>query len=445
MSFRSIPEAVSREWFDTEQAGPIAYQLPDPDLDYAYAAARLLSFYPVVNTKGATYFREDVDDDLLNTLVGKQANLQHDKTRIIGTIFSAQVTEEGIDIGVRIDRECANLQGMDLEEMRSGNYFSHVSVELTKDPELSWFYAIDDEYNVIQKVPVTVGKDLNIRRTTTNDPYRLMGNRVVERIKPARFTGVGFVPNPADRTAALYAVAASEDSEDTEKPIPPELGGAGTPVSVTTDPLPSENNSNMNDAEALALRQEMDALKGQIASLTAEKEQASAEAAKVGDLTAKVDELTGLIASKETELASVTTERDSLKAEKETAAQEAKINSLVGELVEIYPAKDDAELAEIRETAAKHCGEDGVIRTLKAERKNLALEAKIAELTATPVQETPVQETPVEVPAVEVKPTETASAEDLPFVGKPPEHSIGPTFTGKSAKGYSKEELYEAF
>lgn len=219
--FTAVQESP-QEWYDTSQVpgAPTNISLPEPDEDYAYASARLLSWFPVINSKGATYFQEDFDYDLLQTLVGKQANLQHDKTRIIGTIFAFDVTPEGIDIGVRIDRECADLQGMSLDDLRSGNYFDSVSVELTRDPTHSWFMAVDDGFNVVNKIPVNTGRNQGIRRTTVADPYKLMGNRVVERIKPARFTGVGFVPNPADATAKLFSVAASDDSEDKPRTSP---------------------------------------------------------------------------------------------------------------------------------------------------------------------------------------------------------------------------------
>lgn len=437
MAFRSIPEDVTREWFDTEQVGPLAFELPEPDIDYAYAAARLLSFYPIVNSKGATYFPDDIDDELLGTLVGKQANLEHDKTRIVGTIFAYRRTDEGIDIGVRIDRECANLQGMDLEEMRSGNYFSHVSVELTKDPEQSWYLGVDDGFNIVSKVPVLAGREQGIRRTTRSDPYMLMGNRVVERIKPARFTGVGFVPNPADKTAALYAVAASDDSVDKEKP--PVDGGE--PQSANADDSIMENES-MNEAE---LKARIEALESDVARLTTEKEQASTEATnRVTEIQAELDAAKAALAAKETELASVTSERDQLVTEKETAAREARVNTLVDELVAILPAKDDAELATLRETAAQYIDEHGVIHSMKLERRNAALEAKIAELTAAPAPEEKPEDKPEDKP--EGKEGEQASDDELtPPTSRHPKVALGGVYAAKSDKNYSKEELNAVF
>jgi len=216
MAFTSQPEA-SPEWFETD-AVAVDVSMPEPDEDYAYFAARLLSWFPVVNSKGATYFAEDFDSDLLNTLRGKQANLEHDRTRIVGTIYDYLVTDEGIDVVVQVDRRCASLQGLDLADLQSGHYFSHVSVELTRSLADCFYYAIDEGYNVQQKIPVKTGNSMGMRRTTNADPYMFQGNRVIERIRPARFTGVGAVPNPADTTAQVYALAASDDAPEVELP-----------------------------------------------------------------------------------------------------------------------------------------------------------------------------------------------------------------------------------
>lgn len=211
--------ASATEWLDQEQAGSAAIELPEPDEDYLYAGARLLSFWPVVNSRGATYEREDFSEDSLNTLLGKQVNLTHDKlNKVIGSIIGYKVQPDGIDIAMRIDREQANFHGLEPEDMRKGNYFSQCSLELTKDPDGSHFYAYDDGYNIKQSIPVMTGRRMGIRRTRESDPYMLQGMKVAERIKPARFTGVGLVPRPADATAQLYAVKADEGDEE-DRPL----------------------------------------------------------------------------------------------------------------------------------------------------------------------------------------------------------------------------------
>ena len=212
-----LHEIASAEWFDVDQSGSSRIELPAPDSDYAYAAARLLSWYPVINTRGATYEPEDLDDELLSTLIGKQVNLEHDKlTQVIGSVISYLKTEDGVDIGIRIDREQAAFHGLEMADMQSGNFFSRCSLEVSRDPAQSQFYAYDEGFNVKRRIPSESGAEQGIRRTTVYDPFTLQGLKVAERIKPARFTGVGLVPIPADKTSRIYAVTAS-DGDDPER------------------------------------------------------------------------------------------------------------------------------------------------------------------------------------------------------------------------------------
>ncbi len=421
------------EWFDSDAAANPNISLPDPDEDYMYASARLLSWYPVVNSKGATYEPEDFPKTLLDTLIGKQANLEHDKTRVVGSIFAYDKNADGIDIGIRIDREQADMQGLDPTSLMQGAYFSHVSVELSKDPANSKFYAYDEQFNIKRTYPVLKGRDMGMRRTTANDPYVFQGNRIAERIKPARFTGVGFVPNPADTTAQLYAVAADDTSEERRL--------AALPAS--TDAAKHESEDAMSDADKAALEAKLAELETAVRTLKDEKEAASAATAS------EIETLKAKLASVETELASAVAERDTLKAEKETAAREAAIDALVAELVAIHPVEDtDEAKAALREKAASACGDDGVIRTLKLERTNEALVAKIAALEAKPVE--------VAAPAAEEKPVEkteeekaaAAAAERETFsAGEKPAENFAPTFTAptESKKGTSDKDLLASF
>lgn len=409
------------EWFDNDASASSKIALPEPDEDYLYAATRLLSWYPVINSKGATYEPEDFSKDLLSTLIGKQANLEHDKTRVVGSIFSYEKTPDGIDIGIRIDREQAALQGLDPVEMMQGNYFSHVSVELSKDPSKSKFYAYDEAFNVKRTFPVLKGRDMGMRRTTANDPFVFQGHRIAERIMPARFTGVGFVPNPADTTAQLFAVAADDTLED--RPII-------VATQASSDAAPILKEDAMSEADAKALTDKVSDLETAIKTLKDEKETAATE-------------LTTQIESLKSELASAVAERDTLKAEKESAAREAAIEALLGELVAIHPVETyEAKLA-LREKAASACGDDGVIRTLKLERTNESLVAKLAAFEAKPAEVAApvvVEEKPADAPA------EKASAEREVFSNEEkPVIDVAPTFESKPAKGTNSEDLLACF
>lgn len=436
-TFRSVPAEESREWFDAVPSGKLAADLPEPNIDYMYVATRVLSWFPVVNSKGATYFPEDFDNGLVQTLVGKQVNLYHDKVKqVVGTVKNAEKNTDGIDVVIQVDREQADAHGLDPEDFKPGNQFSNVSVEVTKDIEDCKFLAVDDEFNVVRSIPVEVGRELGISRTTKKNPFRLQGKRVVERIKPARFTGLGFVPNPADQTARLYAVAAAEDTDERIKTDTP------TKASLTQDADSHNKEQAMSESDAKALQDKLAALEAEVKQLRTEKEQAATEAAKVADLEAKVKELTETITGKESELASVTTERDTLKAEKETAAREAGIEKFMNELGEIKAFASDDERNALREKAAAACGEDGVIRSLEAhlmrlERENEALKEKVA-------ADKPAEDKPAVEDKPEAKDDEKASADEKEnfSVANRPSTKIGPKFSGAKAH-FTAEELDE--
>lgn len=210
-------ETIGPEWHDEFQDLPTMISLPEANEDYAYAAMRLMSWFPVINVRGATYFPEDITDELLQSLLGVQANLEHDKARVVGSIVGYLKTDDGVDVAVRIDREQADLQNLDINAMREDGYFSRCSLELSRDPDKSQHIVYDDGMNILRSIPTRAARQQGIRRTTAIDPYRLQGNRVAERLVPKRFTGLGLVHNPADKTSELYSVAASADSEETLK------------------------------------------------------------------------------------------------------------------------------------------------------------------------------------------------------------------------------------
>jgi hypothetical protein len=414
-----VSTGATKEWFDETQDGKVKIALPEADGDYMYTATRLLSWYPIVNSRGATYEKEDFDADLLGTLIGKQANLTHDKSKVIGSIFAVVANDEGIDIGVRIDREQADIHGLDEADLKEGQCFSQVSVELTKDPSESVFYAYDDEFNVLRQIPVLKGRNQGIRRTTEADPYRLQGHRVAERIKPARFTGVGFVPNPADKTAKLYAVAASDDAEDTPKAVPePAKKRAESHTQASSDAVTKE--TTMSDEEIKAIQTKVAELEAQVQEMNAQRETAAAE---VAGGAAK-------IAALEAQLTEIAAERDALKSEKEVAAREARIDALLAELEAIRPAKDDEARVALREKAAMACDDNGTIHVLKLELENEALKAKLDEaVAASAVNADAVAAADAAVAAAAA---ETAAAEEKEtFSAVTPAVSIAPVYEAK--------------
>jgi hypothetical protein len=211
----TVPDPISTvdtsDWFESIRSTQAGIELPESNEDYFYCAAKLCSEWPYVTQNATTYEPEDLSEDVLASLIGVQVNLRHDRVRqVVGTVVKAVKVDGGIEIVVRVDRVQAAAHNLDPEDMKPGNIYGSVSLEVSKDAKNSFFYVIDEGFNILKKIPRLDGEKLGIRRTRDSEanPYRFQGNRVIERIKPIRFTGVGFVPDPADQTAQVYAVAA---------------------------------------------------------------------------------------------------------------------------------------------------------------------------------------------------------------------------------------------
>src|SRR5579872_3408383 len=217
----SLDYPVTKEWSDSSMPGSFHDKLPKPDVNYFYVAYRLFSWFPVRNSKGATYFEKDVADDKVNDLVGRQVNLRHNKKDFItGTVKQAEKNAHGVDVLIEIDRELASAHGLEPEDVEKDGFFSSCSVETTWLKDESPYLLLDpnDSGTIIKELPGTMD---GIERSTAENGYRYGGKYLVtQALKPLNFTGVGLVPNPADQTAGVYAMAASTDPDDATKDKP---------------------------------------------------------------------------------------------------------------------------------------------------------------------------------------------------------------------------------
>lgn len=354
----------SSEWYDTVQPGVFETILPEPNVNYCYAAMRLMSWFPVANSRGATYFSCDISDELIASLPFALANLHHKKDQIVGTIISAARTEQGIDCVVQIDRDAAIAHGLTMQALRAGNAFSRVSVELTRDPAKCRFLVVDDGYNIIRTIPTLAGRKAGVRRTTATDPYLYQGNRVIEAIVPERFTGLGFVPNPSDQSAELYALAADEETEESVLVNP-----------TAPSALLSGDDSPMSVEEIATLEAALARLELELAAANNEKEVASAAHTA---LEVRLAEITSQLAAKETERASAVDELTVLRTEKDATVREASIVEILAKWEGARACLNDVERLALREQASAACGDDGVIRSVFQDRKIEALEAALA-------------------------------------------------------------------
>jgi hypothetical protein len=432
----AIKTVDASEWF-----GDVPYiqgniTLPDADPDYFYGAAKLCSEFPQQTLKATTYEPEDLTEDILDTLLGVQVNLRHDKIKqVVGNVIGYDKVDGGVEIAMRFDREQAAAHGLDPEDMKRGNCFSSVSLEISKDPTDSIFYVLDNQHNITKQIPYTQGVSMGMRRTLDSDtePYKFQGSRVIERLKPLRFTGVGLVPNPADLQAKVYAVAADAESEDRLKVLTAEKETADSKMPYGKDveyadpgfladgvhryPLNSPEHvraaasyfSNPDNsgqysppqrahiARAIAEAEKRHGigdhkdtastgaptveteipfmeLEAKLAELEASIASLRTEKEAASAETASVrEQATAEITALKTELASVTAERDTLKSEKETAARDKQIDDVVTELEAIKACADEAQRVELREKASAAISDATALAILKLTRENEAL------------------------------------------------------------------------
>lgn len=408
------------EWFDVDATTASRMALGEPNEDEFFVATTLFSFWPIVNENGATLFPEDMTDDILTTLIGRQANLTHDKAKVVGSILAFLKTDTGVDVGVRIDRDQAAIHGLNVEDMREHGFFSRVSLEMTKDLTECAFLVYDEGRNIVKTIPSIFGRQAGIKRTRNNNGYRYQGYEVAERLKPARFTGVGFVPNPADHTATLYKVAASDSFE--EIPLTPVAEQISAETSGS-DVKPTERETSMSEVEIQALRDEITSLKYSIQYRDSDAEQIAASRAV---LQLELDTLKAKLAESEDETASVKAERDALVTANVSAAKEVAANELASTLEAILPSKDDAEKALLREKAFEAVGDDGIIRLITLERTNEALSKQIADINAAKAAADATAALATGEIEVNVS-TETASTEVETFSANTPDVSIAPS------------------
>jgi hypothetical protein len=403
--------------------------------DYVFLAYRLLSWFPVINVHGKTYFPDDIESDVLNTLVGSEVNLFHDPSKIIGVVADAKTTQDGLDVLIRLKRSAVESQNIELNDIV--NLLNKCSLELRKVPEQSDYLVLNDDLSVDRTIPSLMGQRSGMKPTSPNDPVPFLyrgQQRVVERVKPSRFTGVGLLNNPADTTALGYGIVASDNIPE-------------SPVAPVQEPVGESENKDTHMDLDKALSELKDA---QVKLASYETEHASSKS--------EIDRLKTEFAAAQKELEAAKEEAagwqknaKDLQAEKDALKKKEKASAILSDFIAVLPPKDDADKARYEERAAAACDDNGVIREFTLDLR----EAKLAQAEAdaksgTDVNASPITQTDsapqnahlsttLKTPFVKPKPNETeqASAGDKPAV------SIAPAYDGSDAnKGGAPDDLW---
>lgn len=443
MDTNSIPG--DRESFEGPVVPNAGFDLSNYEAneDYFFIAYRLLSWFPVINVWGKTYYPEDIDPDVLATLTGSEVNIFHDASKIIGIVVDSAVTQDGLDVLIRLKRDAVKAQNLTVEDIVG--LVNKCSLELRKEPELCSYLVLNDDLSVDRTIPAVAGFRSGMRPTTTNDPvpFYFRGNkRVVERVKPTRFTGVGLLNNPADKTALGYGIVASDDKPD-------------NPVAPVQEPVgePDENKDTLMELEKL--QAELKEAQDKLALYETEKASAFGQ---VDALKAENSKLKTDLDAANTELASATEKASALQTEKDARTKTEKTAQIYDQFVAILAPESDEDKAKYQEKASAACDEHGIIREFSLDLREAKLAKAEADAKATsdknaaaalstnaaplgqgnyPVTDAPkvnVAE-PVNTPA-KTDPksnTESASAGTVPAVSIAPSYDGGASNTGVSS------------
>jgi hypothetical protein len=204
---------------------------PKPTATHFFTAGKVLSFFPTVNENGMTFFKEDISDEMVQTLVGSTVDIQHVKpgynisdasvkgsNATIGAITVASKTEDGIEILTKLERTVVSALGFSPEDFEPGvGRFAKYSQECDYLQSDAKFIAVDksDPTKVVATLDYADGVERGLRPSVVGKDGKwemclFEGNPVYLRVKPVSFSGAGHVHNPADPSAQTFKMAASK-------------------------------------------------------------------------------------------------------------------------------------------------------------------------------------------------------------------------------------------
>ena len=417
---------VNQELFEGHSVPNAAFDITqyEANEDYFYAAYRLLSWFPVINVWGKTYFSEDINDDVMATVTGAEVDLLHDQSRIVGVIQAAAKTSDGLDVLMRFKRSALAAHDVSVEDIRDS--FNKCSLELTKNPNDCDFLVLSDNLTIERTIPMLSGLSVGMRPTSSNDdsPFYFQSKRVVERVRPTRFTGVGILNNPADKTAVNYGIVASDGSVKPLDPIAPASESVGEP---------HNKDAHMDPKEVETLKAELEAVKAQLVTFTSEQASETQRLATVANsLNEKIAELT-------TELAASKKMNDALMLEKMKKVKEEKASALFQQFSDILAPITEADKALYREKASSATDNDGVIRefTLDLREKKLDVAEAASAAAATAAATSVGIKTPEESKVKDDKTLEKEEASGTPIISFVPKYDS----TAKGKNALSEDEF----
>jgi hypothetical protein len=200
------------------------------DDSFTYAVGRAVSTWPQINGNSAAFCEEDfgqtrglksvigTDDGFKFGLVNANHSVGPGKmNHVLGTIRDeVLVSGSGVDIMAQIDKRACEAFEIGPEEFASGGDYCDISIEIACDRDRSTFVALTNpsskklEDQTVFTAEEAAAQGISRTSYATSDPYLYQGKHmVVELCSPVRCRGVALLPDPADKTANIFEVAAS--------------------------------------------------------------------------------------------------------------------------------------------------------------------------------------------------------------------------------------------
>lgn len=247
-------------------AGKSTMSVPASNMQFVYTAGRAMSFWPIKNGNDATWIEADIaplyanNEDSNLSFKGKLVNIDHSIGRgkgsiILGTTIAEKyIAGVGIDVLNQLDRRCLEDNDLKADDFGLNGEYSKQSVEVNVDRTKSKFIVmVSPNSTRLEDQKIYSAEEaaaMGIRRGELYDGKF----KVVEACYPIRVRGVAMVGNPADTTANVYDIAASQQLiEDAAVKTPPsdtyEDSSALDNEYAKTQPMSISNNdtSGMDD------------------------------------------------------------------------------------------------------------------------------------------------------------------------------------------------------
>lgn len=203
---------------------------PEADDSFTYLVGRAVTAFPTINGNNAAFLEEDCGNTRgLKSFIGTDkgfkfglVNVSHSvgpgkPNTILGSIRDEQWVNDGVDIIAQIDKRACEAHSIEADEF--ANELGSFSIEIHCDRDKSTFIAMTNPASKkLEDQTVFSAEEAasqGIRRTSfvEPDPFLYQGKHlVVELCSPIRCRGVAVLPNPAEKTANVYEVAASLES-----------------------------------------------------------------------------------------------------------------------------------------------------------------------------------------------------------------------------------------